>query len=479
MVSVVFVSKHEAYDRFASNGTPIFIVVRIGETCTSFVFWGFGTKIVTVPTVLQLYTATERIAMANMPLAHRSIFLRRADPEPLLYFPNLSSFGFPYVNDCMSFVLSIFTARWFYSITENHYLSGLHERGYTQVMTITARRQQKKKAQPAAQRPHDELVLRQIFAAICYFDLFQKPLTSFEVWQNLLQRDQLMHPHPRPHDFFEVQRGLRDLVAQKKISFRDGFYFLNGRDELVNGRHEKYIIGKKKWDRAVFAARAFRFIPFVRMVAVCNTLAIDAAKESSDIDLLIIIKEKRIWTARLLITVVAHVLRIRRHGQKIAGRICLSFYMTHKHLDLSRIAIQPFDIYLVYYVTQVVVLYEHLGTKEKFFHANAWVREYLPQFEPFEIALPRRVIDSGVSRAARNFFERLLRGVCGHWLEKFVKNVQLRRMVGRSVGRVDPVVDPAPSQAVIISDTMLKFHEQDRRQFFLQEFYKRFNAWKP
>lgn len=51
-----------------------------------------------------------------------------------------------------------------------------------------------------------------------------------------------------------------------------------------------------------------RFIPGVQLVAIGNSLSMNATTEDSDIDLFIITKRGILWTVRLCITVLFHLL---------------------------------------------------------------------------------------------------------------------------------------------------------------------------
>lgn len=56
-----------------------------------------------------------------------------------------------------------------------------------------------------------------------------------------------------------------------------------------------------------------RFIPGVQLVAVGNSLSMNATTEDSDIDLFIVTKSDILWTVRLLVTVIFHFLGVRRY----------------------------------------------------------------------------------------------------------------------------------------------------------------------
>ena len=70
------------------------------------------------------------------------------------------------------------------------------------------------------------------------------------------------------------------------------------------------------------------WIPGLRMVAICNSLSMYASDADSDIDLFVVTEKNRLWFVRILMTIVFQILGVRRHGNHVAKRFCLSFFST-------------------------------------------------------------------------------------------------------------------------------------------------------
>ena len=158
---------------------------------------------------------------------------------------------------------------------------------------------------------------QQIIATVAYFDMFDRPLTEFEIFRYLLSNAAILEKKNLKNavkletqveqkiDAGKYQKTcthIQLLIDQKKLAEKDGMIMLFGREATTAERNIREIISKPKWDRAVRATKIIRYVPFVRMVAICNTLAYNMAKKDSDIDLLIVIKKDRIWMSRLTIT---------------------------------------------------------------------------------------------------------------------------------------------------------------------------------
>ncbi|MBI2634689.1 hypothetical protein HYW82_03420 [Candidatus Peregrinibacteria bacterium] len=136
---------------------------------------------------------------------------------------------------------------------------------------------------------------------------------------------------------------------------------------------------KKLWKRVWRYCRFLRFVPFLRMVAVCNNLAFGRVRAASDIDLFIVAREGHLFTVRIFVTAILHIFGVRRHGEKIAGRFCLSFFVDDSALDLSTIAIEK-DIYLAYWVKNLVPIIDD-GVYGEFLRKNEWVDGYFEEGE--------------------------------------------------------------------------------------------------
>lgn len=240
----------------------------------------------------------------------------------------------------------------------------------------------------------------------------------------------------------------------------EGFSYLPGRESVVI-RWQSSI---RHIDRKLMIARRacsiLRWVPFVDAVFAVNTVAMGNADDDSDIDVLVVIRDKRLWLTRLIVTAVLSLAGLRRHGKKIRDRVCLSFYLTPKAFDLSAIAISPPDIYLAYWLRTLIPLFDPDNFFDRLQAANPWAASLVPPKISFHAAPRIRTDRARASRIWRNFWERTWGGQYGDMLEKQAKSIQERRMKPREL-------------AVVVNDTMMKFHENDRREYFRDEWKKR------
>lgn len=291
--------------------------------------------------------------------------------------------------------------------------------------------------------------------AIVYFDLFEYPLTTLEVWRFLYTNGM----SNGRCTLKEVIESLEQLQALHRIESHDGFHMLVGRANIVQTRRDRYVIADRKLKRARRAASILRYLPFVRAVCVCNNLGTHNVRTESDIDLFIITKRGRLFLTRALVTIVVQLLGLRRHGARVADRLCLSFYVTDDALDMRSLQIGE-DIYLRYWIATVLPIYDRGGYGD-FITANPWISAYLPHTEVRAVSMHRRVEDSVISRALYRTLEILLWGPVGDLAERIARITQLSHMRSRERVHAHPT-------DVIISDHMLKFHEHDRRMEYAE-----------
>lgn len=305
-----------------------------------------------------------------------------------------------------------------------------------------------------------------VLATLVYLDIFDYPLTASEVWRFLYRPERAVTQE-------EVSAALAELLAAGKVGESGEFYFLKGRDSIVATRAERKELSKKKWRRAKSTAEFLRLVPFVRGVFVCNSVAIDNGKKESDVDIVVIIKGGRMFLARFAVTAIVHLMGLRRHGMKIADRVCLSFYVTDDALDFASLRLQPEDPSLAFWVATFVPLIDRDATFQKVRDSNPWVLEYFPN--AFSVnARDEQLGEDALFNTVRAFFESAFAGVAGEPLEQSARSMQMKRMQrNRHSRQNDPTTD------VVISDTLLKYHERDRRAEVREKFERRLQELGP
>lgn len=308
-----------------------------------------------------------------------------------------------------------------------------------------------------------ENIGRAIVKTVAFFDMFNKPLTAFEIWQYLGVKRSLFEVI----DELEKVKGGGGSDIPRVLSKKDGYWFLQGREEIVKNKTRQHNLANEKFKIAKKAAKKLFYHNGIRMIAACNNLYY---KKESDIDLFIIVSKGRMWLTRALVTLIIHLARLRRYGKRIADRICLSFYVTEDNLNLKNIALEGSDPYLCYWLANLAPIYDR-DMYNKFILENNWLKEFLPNIFPKQMGERKKIEDSPHMSFLRKIVKVGYDSPVGDFLEKLARKLQLKKMSYN----INSVANKEDSR-VIISDTILKFHESDRREEFKKRYREKLNA---
>lgn len=298
------------------------------------------------------------------------------------------------------------------------------------------------------------LNVQNIVKLIIFFDLFDHPLTVEEVWQNLDIKCELKD--------VENILSLTNLQNIKELSAKDGFYFLCGRDEIVQTRSSRIQFAKRKIKKAKKITQLLKFIPWIRMIAIGNLIGKNNLRDGSDIDLFIITDARRIWATRFFCVVIAQILGVRPRKNDTRDKICLSFFVSSESLNLEKLMLPNIskDLYFIYWLAGLLSIYNTRDTYMKFMSANNWLVKDLPNWKAQNI--------KGLSK--NNFLNLhssyILDFLFGRFESK-LKKLQLKIMPK------DLKTLMNQDTRVVVSDSILKLHIEDRRLEFCEKYNKK------
>jgi D-beta-D-heptose 7-phosphate kinase/D-beta-D-heptose 1-phosphate adenosyltransferase len=246
------------------------------------------------------------------------------------------------------------------------------------------------------------------------------------------------------HDLFDFPLTFADLIKwncsgdfpQKRskipVIFQNDYYFLQGRDSLVYKRVLRSRISTKKLEIANKASEVLSLIPGIRMVAATGSLAMNNAGEGSDIDFMIITKQRKLWITRLLVYFLLSLFRftLRHPGDKHEkDRLCLNLWMDESDLVWK---VNDRNLYTAHEIAQILPLVNKNEAYEKFLYKNKWILKFWPNSV--------RIVNCKLKAASsRNK---------GSMLEQIAYKIQLNHMKPRITREV-----VTPTRAV--------FHPQD------------------
>ena len=214
-------------------------------------------------------------------------------------------------------------------------------------------------------------VEKSIYKTIIYFDLFNYPLTKEELFRYLW-----VHPNVSYEEFCQA---LQPPIANQAIEVKYGYLFLPGREEIVEIRRRAITPTELKLKKARAATMFISWLPFLRANFVCNSIGAEMTKPDSDIDFFIITEKDKIWFVRFFTNAILRLLGLRTYGEKQSNRVCLSFFVDNRHLNLASWRVAEDDIHFAYWIHQMIPVYDPLNYYKKFLESNYWTRKYLPK----------------------------------------------------------------------------------------------------
>lgn len=249
-------------------------------------------------------------------------------------------------------------------------------------------------------------LLHAIRATLAYADIFDYPLTSFEIWKFLIAKKR-----------FSQKEVFGTLSTKNSISTKAGFYYLSKRTPLVYKRRKNAKYNKEKYTIAQKMSSYIGKLPTVLFVGLTGSVSMQNAQENDDIDLFLITKKNTMWISRFTVMILLELLGIRRKKNEThpKNKICINLYMDERFLAFKQ---KTQNLYTAHEVVQVIPLFNRKDTYGRFLQENRWVERFLPN------ALGR--IKNQEIRIKKNQKRPLFIIYYGVFLlEKFAKRLQL------------------------------------------------------
>lgn len=274
----------------------------------------------------------------------------------------------------------------------------------------------------------DELQ-KSILKTLKLFDFFNYPLNINQIKKNLLNNTATT---------IGIQDSLNILLKSNLIIEHAGLYALPKREYLFPLRVKSEEISQYKIKILKKAIFLLNLNPFVKGAILFGSLAFKNSNIRSDIDLMIISRHQKIWTARLLTKMMMILAGINRKKnlEHAPDKICLNHFIDEKHLEV------PFqNVYnAIMYKNGIVVLDKGLNLKEIFPKINTWIYTHDFQKEPNQQQATNK----------KTFLERIS------------KKIQILIMTKKAM-------DIANRKQIRICDQYLAFHDIDRESSNLEK----------
>jgi hypothetical protein len=199
---------------------------------------------------------------------------------------------------------------------------------------------------------------RAIARTLAYADIFDHALRLDEIHRYLIG-------HRASHATVESALA-RDESLRAVVERSGEWYHLRGRSQIVDIRRRRNEASTRLWPAARRYARVIAALPLVRFVAVTGALSMDSAEADSDIDLFVLTRPGRLWTARLLILAVVRFAATR------GVTLCPNFL-----LSTDRALLTERNVFTAHELAQMVPI-APAQDGDRLRAANEWTRELLP-----------------------------------------------------------------------------------------------------
>jgi len=249
---------------------------------------------------------------------------------------------------------------------------------------------------------------RAILQTVIYADVFDYPLTVAEI-----QRYLTGLPAPVETVAALLQDG---ALVPDRLSRVGEYYLLPGRAAIVARRARRREIARRLWPQALQYGRLIAGLPFVRMLAVTGSLAMNNADEAADLDYLVVTQPGRLWLCRALILALGRAAALR------GVQLCPNYLVTECALEFP-----DQSLYAAHELAQMVPL-AGWDVYERMRALNPWVGRFLPNAYGAPTLASVRIVPGPSSPRVQSVLEAALSTPLADRLEAWEGERKMRRL---------------------------------------------------
>ena len=261
------------------------------------------------------------------------------------------------------------------------------------------------------------------------------------------------YPTPKNSDIYTYinEDSSNNNIWESKVPEREKSFSRDKKCELM----DEYIEYITKW------SRLFQHIPCIRQVYLCNSITFNALHKNSDIDLCIITRSGYLRFARLFSWITINIAGLKRGKGKFRNnskKFCLSFYIDEAHTDIYHLRKRQGDVYLSYWLAHTILLYsDSILSDNHLIEPNKRLLSYLPHHPSSQSIVLGNTIIRG-SSYSKKIIEWLICNRVGRLLQHSIWWIRWTWIGEYKKSRLSNHTQ----KEIIISSTMLKFHEDKR-----------------
>ncbi len=246
--------------------------------------------------------------------------------------------------------------------------------------------------------------LRSVYTCICYFDIFNYPLTTQEI--------QRFCAEPITHE--EILPLLDELFETGKLKKFKDYYFLPSRTqqsvELRLNNELRLSQNQKKINR--YAQRVGSF-PFVQAAFISGSVSKGVMDEKGDVDYFIIASPGRLWVCRTLLVLYRKIILLNSR----------KYFCTNYFIDTNNLRVPDTNVFVA---TEIKTLQPIKTGKitEEFFKANEWANALLPNYSIRNSPIVDQNIDKPI---LSRWLELIFAGALGEKIDKLLLRLTVKR----------------------------------------------------
>ena len=244
-----------------------------------------------------------------------------------------------------------------------------------------------------------------ILETLAYSDIFDYPLRIEELHRYIslpVIRSELI----------EIINYRNDL-----IKMLDGYYFLAGREHLIPLRQKREAASRPLFQRAIWYGHILASLPFIRLVGLTGSLALQNCDETADIDYLLVTTHGRVWMAR------AFALILGRLTALFGNTLCPNLIISDQTL-----AWHKQDLYSARELCQMIPIFG-AEVYAQLRQINSWTNSFLPNASSAPELGQKELADPPLFQS---LFEWPLRGAFGDRIEAWEGDRKIKRFTNQT-----------------------------------------------
>ena len=241
---------------------------------------------------------------------------------------------------------------------------------------------------------------RSVLEALAYSDIFEYPLRLDELHRYLPIRAEI-----------EILPQVLVLLNEQ-VGAKDDFYFLAGRENIVEIRKQRTAHSQRLMQRALKYGRILGSLPFIRMVALTGSLAVMNISKNADFDYMLVTVPGRVWMAR------AFAVLFNRFARLLGHTICPNLIVSESALEWPL-----HDLYSARELCQMIPI-TGMDVYQRLLKENEWAKDFLPNCSG---DFSHEQSATEIATTLQSLLEFPLRGKLGDRFEKWEMDRKIAR----------------------------------------------------